>query len=685
MTSNVLFAILLGAPLLGFLFNGVRFDRVGGHGHVHGAGHGAAGHGGGNGHDAHADSSAAGGHAAAHHGANYLLAGSVATAMAAISFICSLVLVCRLFGAGATEHVEAHFYDWINVGALRVSTSFVIDHISAIMVLVVTGVGTLIHLFSVGYMSHDERPSKYFAYLNLFLFNMLLLILGDNLLLMFVGWEGVGLCSYLLIGFWFSDSEKAAAGMKAFITNRIGDAGFLLGIFTLFFLYGTVNFQEINALVPKLAEIGWGGPITLACLFLFVGATGKSAQIPLYVWLPDAMAGPTPVSALIHAATMVTAGVYMIVRLNPLFLAAPNAMHVIAIIGACTALMASTIGLAQWDIKKILAYSTVSQLGYMFLACGVGAFGAAMFHLMTHAFFKALMFLGSGSVIHAMDGEQDVRKMGGLKKYLPITYFTFTMGWLAIIGIPPFAGFFSKDEILWQSFSSPLGHKGLWVVGAITAACTAFYMTRLMALTFWGKSRVPASVHPHESPMAMTIPLIILGALSVVGGWIGIPHVIGEILPGHPGNWLEHWFEGVIMEPTQITELHHSAASEWALMGVSVSLAAIFALIAYNFYIVSPDRPTRFTSHIKGFYKLVANKYFVDEFYFGSIINPLVRMSQGLWAYVDVNFIDKTTYLISDAVKGLGSAARTMQNGNMQQYALYIAMGVAATIFLILR
>jgi NADH-quinone oxidoreductase subunit L len=671
MTNTALFAILLLAPLVGFFFNGVRFDRPKGSG-----GHGAHGD---HGHDDHSGS----GHA--HSGANYLLAGTVATMMAGISFACACLLVRKLFGEGAPEAVEAHFFDWITVSALKVSADFTIDHISAIMVLVVTGVGTLIHLFSVGYMSHDERPSKYFAYLNLFLFNMLILILGDNLLVMFVGWEGVGLCSYLLIGFWFSDSEKAAAGMKAFITNRIGDAGFLLGIFTLFFMFGTVNFQELIAHVPKVAEIGWGGPITLACLFLFIGATGKSAQIPLYVWLPDAMAGPTPVSALIHAATMVTAGVYMIVRLNPVFLVAPNALHVVAVVGAATALFAATIGLTQWDIKKILAYSTVSQLGYMFLACGVGAFGAAMFHLMTHAFFKALMFLGSGSVIHAMEGEQDTRKMGGLKKLLPITYFTFLMGWLAIIGMPPFSGFFSKDEILWQAYSSPLGHKGLWLAGVAGAACTAFYMTRLMALTFWGKSRVPSNVHPHESPPSMSIPLIILAVLSVVGGFIGIPHALGALIPGHPGNGLENWFEGVIRSP-MIGEVHHySVGHELALMALSVAVAGVSAIAAYQFYVVSPERPSAIAARFRGAYKLIFNKYFVDEFYFANIINPLVRASQGLWAYVDVNFIDRATYFAADFVKGLGSTAKTLQNGNMQQYALYIAMGVAATIFLILR
>ena len=640
--NDVLFAILLLAPLVGFFFNGFRFRSH-----------------------------------------NAVLAGTVATVAAGISFLCSIALVAQLFGHEAPKAVSARFFEWITLGDLEVTAGFVIDHISAIMVLVVTGVGTLIHLFSIGYMSHDERPAKYFAYLNLFLFNMLLLILGENLLLMFVGWEGVGLCSYLLIGFWFTDAEKAAAGMKAFITNRIGDAGFLLGIFLLFFTFGTVNFQEILTRLPQLAEVGWTGPLTISCLFLFVGAAGKSAQIPLYVWLPDAMAGPTPVSALIHAATMVTAGVYMIVRLNPLFLLAPNALHVVAVVGAATAFFAATIGMTQWDIKKILAYSTVSQLGFMFLACGVGAFGAAMFHLMTHAFFKALMFLGSGSVIHGMHEEQDTRKMGGLREYMPITHWTFVIGWLAIIGMPPFAGFFSKDEILWKAYSSPLGHSSLWLVGAVSAMVTAFYMTRLMALTFWGRSRFGKDVHPHEAGPSMAIPLIVLAVLSAIGGWIGIPHVLAAIIPGHPQNWLEHWFHGFIREPQGAG--HGSAIQEVALMGISVSLAALSALFAYHLYVTKPELPARITSKIRGLYELVANKYFVDEFYFARIINPLVEASRALWAYVDVNFIDKTTYVVSDVVRGMGSAARTLQNGNLQQYALYIALGVAATMFLVLR
>ena len=640
MDNDVLFAVLILAPLVGFAFNGTRFRSH-----------------------------------------NAILAGTAATVAAAISFLCSLALVMQIAGGEGPKSVSVHFFDWINVFEFKATASFVVDRISAIMVLVVTGVGTLIHLFSVGYMSHDERPSKYFAYLNLFLFNMLLLILGDNLLLMFVGWEGVGLCSYLLIGFWFTDKEKAAAGMKAFVTNRIGDAGFLLGIFMLFYNFGTVNFAEIISRVPSAPELMWGGPITLACLALFIGATGKSAQIPLYVWLPDAMAGPTPVSALIHAATMVTAGVYMIVRLNPLFLAAPNALHVVAVIGAATAVLAATIGLTQWDIKKVLAYSTVSQLGYMFLACGVGAFNAALFHLMTHAFFKALMFLGSGSVIHAMHEEQDIRKMGGLAKYLPITHATFLLGWLAIIGMPPFAGFFSKDEILWQAMSSPLGHPALWLAGVVGAAFTAFYMTRLMALTFWGKSRVPANVHPHESPLVMTIPLMALGLLSVVGGWVGIPHVIGGAI-GAP-NFLDRWLEGSVRPIAELAP--PSAAMEISLMGVSVAVAGLSALAAFYFYIVRTELPAKVANSMGGLYRLVYHKYFVDEFYYGKIINPLVQASRSLWANVDVGFIDRGTYLAGDLVKGAGSTVRTLQNGNIQQYALYIALATAATLFMVMR
>lgn len=643
MNHSLLMAILILSPLVGFMINGARYKK---------------------------------------HSGN--VAGSIATAAVAISFISAILLVIDLVAMPAeARRIAVSFFEWIVVDKFKVNAGFVVDQISAIMILVITGVGTLIHLFSIGYMHHDKGVAKYFSYLNLFIFNMLLLVLGDSLLVMFVGWEGVGLCSYLLIGFWFTDKEKAAAGMKAFVTNRIGDAAFLLGMFVLFFTYGTLNFSELNALAPTVVEASWMGALTLGTMFLFIGATGKSAQIPLYVWLPDAMAGPTPVSALIHAATMVTAGVYMIVRLNPLFIMAPNTMMVIAIIGAATAVLAATIGLTQWDIKKVLAYSTVSQLGYMFLAVGVGAFGAAMFHLMTHAFFKALMFLGSGSVIHGMHEEQDIRKMGGLKKYMPITHITFVMGWLAIIGTPLFSGFFSKDEILAYSFHSPMGSPLFWAAGALGATLTAFYMTRLMALTFWGKSRVSSDVHPHESSAIMTIPLIVLAILSVFGGWIGVPHVIGEQL-GHLPNFWEHWLHPLISPIPGWTPLDHT--TEWVLMGVSVGLATISAIVAYQFYVKSPETPKKIAESIKPVYNLVYNKYFVDEAYFGGIINPLVNLSKNVWFYIDVNFIDKMTFWAGDLARGMGSVVRSLQTGNMQQYAMYVGIGVVVVLsYVIMR
>lgn len=635
-------AVLILSPLVGFLINGFRWKSK-----------------------------------------NYLASGGLATAAIAVSFIAALNLLFELIQLPADQRtIIVKYFDWINVGILNVPAGFLVDTISIVMVLIITGIGTLIHLFSIGYMSHDERPTKYFAYLNLFVFNMLLLVLGENLLIMFIGWEGVGLCSYLLIGFWFSDKEKATAGMKAFITNRIGDAGLLIGIFLIFILTGTLSFTEI--LVANLSpEAGWG-IIGAACIALFIGATGKSAQIPLYVWLPDAMAGPTPVSALIHAATMVTAGIYMIVRLNAFFMLSPNTMLVIAIIGGLTAFFAASMGMLQWDIKKILAYSTVSQLGYMFLALGVGAFTAAMFHLMTHAFFKALMFLGSGSVIHAMHEEQDIRKMGGLKKYLPITHLTFVMGWLAIIGTPLFSGFFSKDEILWMTFHSPMGSKLLWVLGVLTAGMTAFYMTRLMTMTFWGKSRVLSDVHPHESPLTMTIPLIVLATLSVFGGWIGVPHAISEILPGHIPNVLENWFGAKISAIPNIG--HASLALEYSLMLVSVLVAGGSAFWAYTLYSKKQKTLDTLTAKMKPLHTLVYNKYFVDEFYFSKIINPLVDASKGLWEYIDVGFIDKATYKISGFVNEAARGLRSLQNGNVQRYALYMLIGVFVTLsFVFLR
>lgn len=609
---------------------------------------------------------------------NYKLAGAIATLASGISFVCAALLFSKLAGLPPEErHLHASFYNWLTVGGFKADMAFMVDPISAIMIMIITGVGSLIHLYSVGYMSHDAKPAKFFAYLNLFLLNMLVLVLGDNLLVMFVGWEGVGLCSYLLIGFWYKDPEKAAAGMKAFVVNRIGDAGFLLGLFTIFLTFGTVQFSEL-AKMTFTPEVGVWGPITIATFCLFIGATGKSAQIPLYVWLPDAMAGPTPVSALIHAATMVTAGIYMIVRLNFMFVAAPTTMQIIACVGGATALFAATIGLLQNDIKKILAYSTVSQLGYMFLGVGVGAFTAGFFHLMTHAFFKALMFLGAGSVIHGMHEEQDVRKMGGLAKKMPITYFTFLFGWLAIIGTPLFSGFFSKDEILWKAYASPLGSKALWVVGVVGAACTAFYMTRLMALTFWGPSRVDKSVHPHESPLVMTIPLMVLAVLSLVGGWVGIPHLLGEW--AHIPNLLEHWLHHSVAD----VPVHGSHAEEWMTMGVSVTLAAASAFSAYFLYVKKTDVVNRLAGNLKQLHRLIYNKYFVDEIYFGAIVRPIVQISRALWAFVDVRIVDRTTYLLSDVVKGTGANIRLMVNGNVQQYALYIVFGIVLSLAFVL-
>ncbi len=646
-----MFYLLLFAPLVGFLINGVRFRSK-----------------------------------------DAKVAGIIACSAMAISFISALTFFFKLKGLPVDERaLSFHFFNWIQVGNFTAPMAFTIDPLSMVMTLIITGVGFLIHLFSVGYMDHDERPAKYFSYLNFFIFNMLLLVLGSNLLVMFVGWEGVGLCSYLLIGFWFTDPAKAAAGMKAFITNRIGDAGFLLGIFSLFSIFGTIGFDGINSFAMNNSDVlangglsgGWSAPVTLACLFLFVGAMGKSAQIPLYVWLPDAMAGPTPVSALIHAATMVTAGVYMIIRLNPVFLIAPNAMFVVACVGAATALMAATIGVLQNDIKKVLAYSTVSQLGYMFLGVGVGAFGAALAHLMTHAFFKALMFLGSGSVIHAMHEEQDMRKMGGLKKHMPITHWTFVMGWLAIIGAPLFSGFFSKDEILWMAYHSPRGSVVLWGVGVIAALFTAFYMTRLMAMTFWGKSRVSEDVHPHESPWTMTVPLVVLALLSVFAGWLCVPHGVGTLF-GHMHNHLDDWIHP-LMATFDIPHGENDLQIEFALMGATLFGVVVSCMLAYSFYVSNPQVPGRNKEKLKGLYNLIYNKYWVDEVFFKTLINPLIRFSQALWSKVDVKIIDRMTYNISDMVKNAGGGLKMVQSGNLQIYALYILIGLVCSLWFLME
>ena len=611
---------------------------------------------------------------------NHKMAGTIASCAVFVSFICSVLIFFRLLEKDPNQRqIIADYFNWISVGDFHINASFLIDQISIFMSLIVTGVGLLIHLFSIGYMNEDERPSQYFAYLNLFIFNMLILVLGSNLPVMFIGWEGVGLCSYLLIGFWFSDPQKAAAGMKAFVMNRIGDAALILGLFLIFLNINSLEFLEINVFATELlGQENFNTPLwlSIAALLLFVGATGKSAQIPLYTWLPDAMAGPTPVSALIHAATMVTAGVYMIVRLHNFYLATPLAMSVIAVVGICTAVFAASIAVAQNDIKKILAYSTISQLGYMFLAVGVGAFTAALFHLMTHAFFKALMFLGAGSLIHAMQGQQDIRKMGGLKKDMPITHITFLMGALAIIGFPLFSGFFSKDEILWMSFHSPRGHIVFWTLGILGAGLTAFYMARLMSLTFWAKkSEHCIQSHPHESPLIMTIPLLLLAILSVIGGFVGIPHLLGHFV--HIPNLLESWFS-----ITQVPGLTPANVTiEWFMMILSVIVALSSASFAFWIYVKRQDR---LKINFQKLHKIVANKYWIDELYDQLIVKPFVFLSRRLFEYIDVGFIDKTTYRITDLIRSSGVSLGQFQSGNLQQYALYMLLGLTIILILML-
>ena len=578
---------------------------------------------------------------------------------------------------GQLAPTQEHLFDWVVSGPFAVSASLLLDRLSVVMVLVVTGVGTLIHFYSRGYMHGDAGFARYYCYLNLFLFSMLVLVLADNLLFLFVGWEGVGLCSYLLIGFYFTDADKAAAGKKAFVVNRIGDFGFLIGILLILAQLGMsvsageniLSFNYLAQHVEQLAPVaGW---ITF-CLFL--GATGKSAQIPLYVWLPDAMAGPTPVSALIHAATMVTAGVYMMVRLFFLFNydLAPYTMQLIATVGAATALFAATIGLVQNDIKKVLAYSTVSQLGYMVLGVGVGAYGAAIFHLMTHAFFKACLFLGAGAVIHSLHHEQDIQKMGGLKSKLPVVFVTFTIASLAIAGIPPLAGFFSKDEILFQTYVT--GHRYLYTVAFIAAGFTAFYMFRLVALTFLGKSRQEHHGHHHEAhvqkvPFNMQSVLVVLALLSVVGGWVGIPDALGHGLGLH--NYWQAWLPFGLGEAG--LEGHDVHSLEIELAFISALWGALFVGLAIYIYLKKPTLPQVWAQKLKWVYALLREKYFIDEIYNALIIQPIKRMSQYVLAkFCDQGIID-TLF-----IKGLafftqvgGGLANRFQNGSVNAYVLY--------------
>ncbi|MBI2985306.1 MAG: NADH-quinone oxidoreductase subunit L [Deltaproteobacteria bacterium] len=617
-----------------------------------------------------------------------------------ISFLLSLKALLDLLALKPEERfLIDRLYPWLSLGSLHVDVAFWIDPLSTVMILVVTGIGGLIHVYSTGYMHEDKSYWRYFAFLNLFTFAMLLLVTGDNLLLMFVGWEGVGLCSYALIGFWYHDHVNTRAGNKAFIVNRVGDFGFVLGIFLIFWSldqqgHGTVVFREIEkfASLMKGQEI-WGvGVVTLATLFLFIGATGKSAQIPLHVWLPDAMQGPTPVSALIHAATMVTAGVYMVSRLHFLYSAAPETLMVVAVVGMATALFSATIALAQNDIKRVLAYSTVSQLGYMFLAAGVAAYGAAIFHLMTHAFFKACLFLGSGSVIHAMGGEQDMRKMGGLRHAMPYTFWTFAIAVLAIAGTPLTAGFFSKDEILWQAFSSPHSSPLLWVLGVTGAGLTAFYMFRQFFLVFFGECRADSHTraHLHESPKAMVMPLVLLAIGSIAAGWIGLPSIFG-------GSRFAEWLEPVFGAHH---EAHGPAALEEILMVVSVGVAALGFYLAYLMYYKSRLAPERFSSLAGGLlYRLFYNKYYIDEIYQFFFVGGTLLLAR-IGAWIDRYIIDfivdgsaKTTAFISwfnglfdnhvvdwlvnkiaDTTFEAGDKFRKVQTGNINGY-LYVILG----------
>ena len=617
---------------------------------------------------------------------NEKIIGVIGSAAVGISFLIVLGAFIQTLGMPAEERSHSvDLFSWLSVGGLQIKVSYLVDQLSLTMALIVTGVGFLIHVYSIGYMHGDKGFWRFFAYLNLFIFAMMNLILGDNFVLLFLGWEGVGLCSYLLIGFWydrkFEKGTTSQAAKKAFVVNRIGDFGFLLGMFLIYMTFDSLNFKEVFARaaafpVPETT-------FTLIALFLFIGATGKSAQIPLFVWLPDAMAGPTPVSALIHAATMVTAGVYMVSRASIIFASAPIVMTVVAVIGLLTALMAASIGLVQNDIKKVLAYSTVSQLGYMFLAAGVGAFSASIFHVMTHAFFKALLFLGAGSVIHGMHEEQNIQNYGGLKKYMPRTYLTFFIATLAISGVPGLSGFFSKDEILWSAYAN--GGFIFWLVGAVTAMMTAFYMFRLVSLTFYGKERFDHHhIHPHESPAVMTVPLMILALLSVVGGYVGIP----KVFSGEHGNLFEGWLEP-IYAPAQAKLAmfgSHTHLEEILLMAFSVAAALIAIYFSLRVYTRKPEIAEKVSARFKGFYNLLLNKYFVDEIYEAAVVQPIQKGSERfLWKIFDVKIIDGFVNGLASLIDSVSSSVRKIQTGIVQSYALVMMMGIAvALLWLIL-
>jgi len=605
---------------------------------------------------------------------------TIALVFPGVAFALALWIAARFSSAPAPYYFDlAH---WIRAGNFQADFSFYLDQLSLVMLLVVTGVGFLIHIYSVGYMSEDDGYYRFMSYLNLFMFFMLTLVLAKNYLLMFIGWEGVGLASYLLIGFWFTKDSAAAAGKKAFIVNRIGDFGFLIALFLMIQHFGSLDFTRVFAAVQHLQpEVAGTGLLTSIGMLLMVGAAGKSAQIPLYVWLPDAMEGPTPVSALIHAATMVTAGVYMVARSHVIFERAPGALTVVAVIGTLTALFAATIGIAQTDIKKVLAYSTVSQLGYMFMACGVAAFSAGIFHLMTHAFFKGLLFLAAGSVIHAMGGEQDMRKMGGLRKKIPWTFWTMFMGTLAIAGIPGFSGFFSKDEIL---LATQRANTPLWILGVLTAGLTSFYMFRLLFLTFFGEQRFDEHhVHVHESPRSMVIPLVVLAILAVGGGWMAAPLLWGKA--NYFAEYLSPVFVANQEAPAAAAESAGGAGVLQALLGAPVIAGLVGLFLAWWFYIRSPEAPRKLAASLAALYKLLSGKYFIDELYAAVIVRPLVWISDRiLWHVVDEGVIDGTVNGVARVSRESGDRLRHASTGNIRTYAAWILIGVVVFTSLLL-
>ena len=587
--------------------------------------------------------------------------GTLGTLAVATSFVVTLTFFLQVISTG--QPIMINLCEWLTLANFKVNFGFQLDQLSLLWLMFVTGIGTLIHIYSISYMHDDENLHKFFAYLNLFVFFMITLVMGSNLLIMFIGWEGVGLCSYLLIGFWYKNQDYNDAAKKAFIMNRIGDLGFLIGIFIIGYLFHSVDYTTINAALSSGAQVDMGW-LSLAALCLFIGACGKSAQIPLYTWLPDAMAGPTPVSALIHAATMVTAGIFMITRMNFLFNLTPDVQNIIAIVGAVTSLVAAAIGLVQNDIKKVLAYSTVSQLGLMFLALGLGAYEIAVFHVITHAFFKACLFLGSGSVIHALHGEQDMRNMGGLRKVMKITFITFLISTLAISGLPPFSGFFSKDEILMTAFHQ---NKALWVIASLASLMTAFYMFRLLYLTFYKGFRGTEEQkhHLHESPALITFPLIVLAILALIGGVINFPG----------SNWLNHYLAPVLARPAQH---HHLDGTAYMLMGIAVVGALIGIGIAYTKYIKQSAVPAQ-DSEITGFAKVLYNKFYVDEIYTAIIVNPIYAIGSF--------FRDVTEAVFSSFIFGLGKVAnilggegRTLQNGSIGFYLFAFVLGICSII-----